>query len=237
VRTALAVIAIAAGAMAQGVAGIGFSLIAVPLLVLSKGPVDAVRIGNTLAIVVNALGMARERAGVDLRRAGQLLVPALIVTPVAAWCVHRIDAPALSVIAGVLIVGSALALASGARAHRLRGAYGAAIAGATSATMNAAAGVGGPAVAMYGLNADWPTPMLRPTLQAYFAALNVATVIALGPAHVSAGFALVALIALGGGFWAGAVLTRNLDQGAARRAILIIASAGGIAAIVRGLVG
>jgi len=224
-----------AGAAAQAVTGFGFSLVAAPVLVLVVGPHASVRLLNLLAIGVNGLMLAREWRATRLGQATRLLVPAVVVTPLAAWAVHRTDPPVLSAVVGAVLVGTALVLLSGLRAEGLAGRRGALGAGAVSAAMNTASGVGGPAVALYALNAGWPPEMARPTLQVYFLGLNLLSLVALGPARLPplAGAGLAAAVV--GGFAAGAVLSRRLRGEAVARAVLVLSLAGGAAALVHGL--
>jgi len=228
--------ALAAGAAAQGITGFGFSLVAAPVLVLLVGPAHAVRLINVLAVSVNLLLLAHDRGAARYGDALRLLVPAAVVAPLAAYVVHRTDARVLSVVIGVLISLAALAVASGARSSRLRGPVGAAAAGALSAAMNTASGVGGPAIAMYAVNADWPAEAVRPTLQVYFLGLNVLSFVALGPVWPRAAPAVALLAAVAGGLAGGLALVSRLSAGVVQRAVLGLALAGGITAVIRGLV-
>ena len=230
-------VAVLAGALAQAITGLGFALVCAPVLVVALGARPGVRLVNILAIFVNVFLLWRERSGIRLADSARLLVPAAMVTPIAAWVVHRTDPAVLSVVAGVLIAASAWALASGLRAARLRGAGGAAIAGVISAVMNTAGGVGGPAAAMYATNAGWPPASLRPTLQVYFLGLNIVTVIALGPVRPSSSVVGVLLGALVVGLVAGSWLADRLAVTSIKSAILALSFAGGLVAIGRGLLG
>jgi uncharacterized membrane protein YfcA len=235
--TVAAIAALVVGSAAQAVTGFGFSLVAVPVLVLLVGPIHAVQLANEAAVGVNLLLLARDHRTVHLPNALRLLVPALVVAPLTAYVVHRSNLAVLSAVIGAVVVVCALGLASGRRAARLRGRGGMVVAGALSAAMNTASGVGGPAVAMYALNADWPPEMTSPTLQVYFVGLNVVSVLALGPLRLPLGTAagLVAATALG--VVGGTALARRLGAATVVRAVLAMAMVGGGAAIVRGLVG
>jgi uncharacterized protein len=231
----VALLAVAIGAAAQATTGFGFSLIAAPVLVVLIGPAQAVRLTNILAVGINLVLLARHRRSASVPAAFRLLIPAVVVTPVAAYVVHRTDPPLLSVVVGILIVVSALAVGSGVRSKRLRGSPGALVAGALSAAMNTASGVGGPAVAMYALNAGWPAEMTRSTLQIFFLGLNVLSFVALGAVSLPVGPALALGAALVGGLAAGSMLVSQLTARSVRRVVVGLALAGGVAAIVRGL--
>jgi len=227
----LATLAVAVAAAGQAITGVGFSLVAVPFLSIFAGPIFAVRTANTLACALNLVMLTAEHKETRWRDAGRLFVPAAIVVPIVGFGVRRLPADTLGVVTGTLIVVAVVALASGFRVARLRGRLGAVIAGSISGAMNVAAAVGGPAAAMYGVNAGWRHRELRPTLQAYFLGLNIVSVIVLGLPP----FRPLLLVGAGIGWAVGALLAHRVSDDAARRATLAMAAAGGIAAIVRAL--
>ena len=102
--------------------------------------------------------------------------------------------------------------------------------------MNVIGGLSGPAVAMYGVNADWDPDRMRGTFQLYFLALNLVAVIALGPLRIGAARAVLFAVAIAIGFGIGHLLGRRLSADIVRRLVLAFAAAGGVAAIIRGIV-
>lgn len=224
-------LAVAVGALAQAVTGIGFALVAAPFLVAFVGPREGVRTAILLSAVLNAVVLAREHRAVLLAEGSLLLVPAVALTPLLAWATAKIDGRALAVVAGALTVASAVALARGLRLERARNRGAAMAAGAVSAAMNVVGGIGGPAAALYALNAGWPAGALRATLQAYFLVLNAVALASLGlPAMPPA--LLAGLLA---GWAAGIVVAPHVSQHAARTATLLLAATGGVVAVVRAL--
>lgn len=213
----------------QAATGIGFALVCAPVLVTLLGPREAVRSVLVLSMVLNVAVLARERRGLDVRRATMLFVPAALATPAAAWVVRRTDTRVLSAIAGVLTVAAVAALARGVRSRRGTSSLAAAGAGVVSAGMNVAGGIGGPAAVVYATNAGWPAATTRPTLQAYFLALNVVALLSLGLPHPRP----VLAAALVAGWAAGTVSLRRLPDATVLRVTLLLAAAGGVAAIVK----
>ena len=225
------------GSGAQVVTGFGFSLVVVPVLVFLVGPEHAVRLANLLAAVVNTSILVREHRAALYGTALRLLVPGALVTPLGAYVVHRTRAPVLSVVVGGVIIVCAIALATGARSTRLRGNGWLVVVGGVSALMNTASGVGGPTVAMYAVNDGWPIEMTRPTMQIFFLGLNVVALASLGPVVVRPGTGLALAIAVAGGLVAGRVVARRMPTAAIERSILVLAIAGGTAAVLRGIAG
>ena len=206
---------------------------AAPFLVVALGQRDGVPTAMLLSLVLNVVVLARERNEVLLREASWLFVPAVLVTAPLAWLSRRVDADGLAVAAGAITIVAAAVLASGFRWTRAEGRPWAVGAGVASAAMNVVASISGPAVALYALNARWKPSQLRGTLQAYFLVLNLAGLVALGlpPLPVVPAVGLVA------GFALGMLVAGRVPEGAARLAVLALATAGGCVAIWHGLSG
>lgn len=212
--------------------GIGFALVCGPFLVTALGPKEGVRTTIFLSIIVNVLVLAPEWRASRVRYAAALFVPSAVALPLFARLVRDVDPKALAVAAGGLAIASAAALAVGIRSARLGGAVGAIAAGVVSAGMNVVAGIGGPPGAIYAINAGWPPAATRATLQTYFFALNVLTLLVVGLPRLDAGpFAGLAL-----GWATGLLVSRRLPAGRVRTATLALAAAGGALAIMRALV-
>jgi len=88
---------------------------------------------------------------------------------------------------------------------------------------------------MYALNAEWPTAMTRPTLQLYFLGLNVLSLVFLGPVFVGPVPGVLLASAIVAGYVLGITAVRRLGDIAVNRAILVLAVAGGTAAVIRGV--
>lgn len=230
---AVAAGAVGAGALAQMVTGIGFSLVSAPVLIAVLGPRHGVREALVLSTLVNTAILARDHRRVMVGRGLSLLIPAMVVTPFVAWGSRHVDGRVLAASAGVLTVVSAAAIGAGLRFHRATGRAGAVVAGALSGTMNVIGSIGGPALALYSLNAGWPPDRTRPTLQACFLLTNLVALASLGVVGLPA--ALVAGLAAGG--LAGLLLAHRVPDHAARAATLLVAGAGGLAAVIRALAG
>jgi uncharacterized membrane protein YfcA len=234
VTLALAALAVAVGAAAQSVSGIGFALVGGPLLFAVFGAREGVRVAVVLSMLVNVGVLAREHRAVMWRRVLPVLVAALAATPLLVHLLSGAHPRALRVAAGAVIVVGAALVAAG-RATR-GGLLAAVLAGLVSATMNVLASAGGPAVAVYAAGAGWDPARLRATLQAYFLTLNVVTVLTLGAPHWSATRALVLVVALGVGAVGGALASRRVSASLARSVTLVLSAAGGLAVAVSALV-
>ena len=228
----LVVLAVAAGAVAQAVRGIGFTLVSGPLLVAALGPADGVRLSVVLSLVVNVAVLTRTVRETSWRDAALLLVPAVLATPLLARLLRDAPERALQALAGAAILVGSLVLGAGVRWRAAGGRAGAVGAGVVSAAMNVVAGVGGPAVALYAANAGWPAAAMRSTGQAYFLVLNVVALASLGLPAVPGRLVLACLVALAAGLLAGARLADKVPEAGARRVMLVLAGLGGLVVLL-----
>jgi uncharacterized membrane protein YfcA len=230
VTLALAAMAVAAGAVAQSVSGIGFALVGGPLLFTVFGAREGVRVAVVLSMLVNVGVLAREHRAVMWRRVLPVLLTALAVTPLLAHVVADAHPRALRALAGAAIVlGAALVAAGRARDGGLLGGV---LAGLVSAAMNVLASAGGPAVAVYAAGARWDPLRVRATLQAYFLVLNIVTLATLGPPHWSVTRMIVLVASLVAGSLLGAWLSGRVSAQRARAVTLAMAVAGGLGVLI-----
>jgi uncharacterized membrane protein YfcA len=232
---ALLALLVTAGAVAQAVSGIGFGLVCGPILVGTLGPADGVRTTVVLSFVVNVVVLARSRRDVYWKKALGLLLPAVVATPVLAIWLRQVPDRVGQVLAGLAAVVGASALALGVRwpaADSRKGMIGA---GVVSAAMNDAAGIGGPAVALWADNTGWSPEVTRGTLQVYFLALNAVAMLTLGLPHQPGSRYAVELAALAGGLAAGTVVAGRIPSYRARQVTLGLAMTGGLVVIARAL--
>jgi hypothetical protein len=228
----IAAVAVLLGSISQATTGFGFSLVSAPFLVAAYGAPAGVQLNIVLSIVLNVLLVATGWRTVDRRAVGRLLAPAAVATLLIGPIIKGRDTDGLTVAAGVLcLVGVGMVTRSWTH-RRLTGSAGAIVTGALSGSMNVVAGIGGPPVVLFGTTAGWSPEISRPTLQTFFLGINLVALATLGaPSHLpsSVGLAMVA------GFLVGRPLVSRLHAGQVRVAVLVIAAAGSIVAIVRGL--
>ncbi len=190
---------------------------------------------NLVAGSLNIVMLVHERDGIRWRDAVRLFVPAAVAIPIVGLVVNQLPTDALSIINGVTILAGTALLATGARAHSLKGKRGAVLAGATSGALNVATSVGGPPAAMYAVNAGWPAASYRPTLQAYFLGINLLSFAVRGVPQLDHPSLLLELFAATGVGWViGQRIAKRVDDRFVRNLLLSIAAVGGVVALIRG---
>jgi uncharacterized membrane protein YfcA len=228
-------VAVLVGAGTQRVTGLGFALVTAPFLVLLLGPFTGVLLANVLSLAANVVVLAQTWRAVEVRRALLLAVPALVAVVPGAWVARTLPAPLLAITAGGLVLVALLAVLASERARVLRGTPGAITAGAVSGFMNVTAGVGGPAISLYGLSTGWTGQSFVATLQLYFLLLNAASIAAKGWPALTPVTWTVAAGALAAGALAGHHLARRVSPDRARTLVAGLAIIGSAAAVGKAL--
>jgi uncharacterized membrane protein YfcA len=227
---------VAAGAVTQRVTGIGFALVAAPLLVLAAGPFDGIVLANVLSLLVGLMVLASTWRDVEWRRGLVLAVPALAVVPLGALVARNVPGPLLLVITGTIVLVALGLVQLSSRAAVLHGTAGAIGAGAASGFMNVTAGVGGPAMVLYAVSTRWEHRRFVATFQFYAILVNCASLLSKGLTRVSPSAFAVSVGALAVGLLVGELLSRRVPAEKAGRAVVLLAMAGALATVVKGVI-
>ncbi|GGV05826.1 membrane protein [Streptomyces filipinensis] len=225
------------GGCVQWLTGMGFALVAVPALVLLLGPADGVVLANCAAGAISVVGLAGGWRRVRPAAMVPLCAAAACTVPAGAWLTRQLPRPVLLVVMGGLVTVAVLLVMRGARVPALRGGRGAVTAGALGGFMNAAAGVGGPPVSLYALNAGWTVREFVPNAQFYGVAVNVFSIAANGTPRLSGPQWAVAGGAMTAGALIGHVIAGRIPEDRARHLVLLLSLAGGATAVTKGLWG
>ena len=227
---------VAAGAVTQRVTGIGFALVAAPLLVLAAGPFDGVILANVLSMVVGVIVLSRTWRDVEWRRGILLVLPALAVVPVGAYVARNVPGPVLLIVTGTLVLVALSLVQLSSRTVMPHGTAGSIGAGAASGFMNVTAGVGGPAMVLYAVSTGWEHRRFVATFQFYAILVNLASLLAKGRPHLPLSAFLLSVGALAAGLILGELLSTRVPIGHARRAVVLLAMGGSLATVAKGLI-
>ncbi|MGW4378366.1 sulfite exporter TauE/SafE family protein [Kitasatospora sp. NPDC004531] len=224
-----------AGAAVQRLSGVGFALIAAPVLVLVLGPAGGVGLSNCASGAISVVGLAAGWRGVRARRMVPLVLAAAPAVPLGARLAAVAPEAALLAAIGAVVSAASVAVMLGVRAAALRGVPGAVAAGAAGGLLNAAAGVGGPAVSLYAANCGWTAREFLPNAQFFALAVNAMSLSAKGLPVLSAAQWAVAGGAVAAGTAVGHLLAGRVPDRPVRRLVLAVALAGGLLTLVKGL--
>ncbi|APT92616.1 permease [Corynebacterium phocae] len=232
-----------AGAVLQRVSGMGFALVAGPVLMLILGPVDGIILVNLLAAVNAALTTAVVRRDIEWGKFA-FMAPFLLVGSVpAAIMVARFDSSWLLILVGLMLLSALVAATlSSRRMAPVAGKIPMVIAGVTGGFGNTLAGAAGPPVAIYAQASRWNPLAFRATLQPILAvsgAISVVVKLAMGAGSLDQTTPLLWVASFGGmvlGIIVGTRLAGKASQALAHKLSMSVTAAGALAAIVRGVV-
>lgn len=225
---------VAAGAVTQRVTGIGFALVASPVLVLAAGPFQGIVLSNVLGLLVSVAVLAVTWRDVEPRRALFLAVPAVATVPIGALVAKRVPAPVLMVLIGALVLLALMVVQFAPRARVLHGVRGTVAAGGASGFMNVTAGVGGPAIVLYAVSTGWEHRRFVATFQLYTLVVNLTSLLAKGGVQVSRTMLITSVTALAIGLTGGQLVSRHIGGEKARQAVILLAALGATAIAVKG---
>jgi uncharacterized membrane protein YfcA len=229
-------LAAAAGSAFQILSGIGFGLIASPLLILTLGREDGIRTVLIISVLLIAVVLARSVQYVRVADTLRLLIPAALLVVPSVFLLGSLHAPFLTVLAGLAVLLGTVLVARGRPLNWMLGGRGAVITGAASGVLTALTGVGGPPVALFVSARQWSAVVARGTLQAFFLPLNLVTLIALGPlvnsvaklGWVAGGVVIGAVIAL--------LFSGRVSETLVRRTTLTLGGVSAAALVASGVV-
>jgi len=235
VLAAVVIVTTAAGAFAQRLSGLGFSLIAAPSLVLAVGPRDGVALTNLLAMVVAIAIFVPAARNVDTAKA-VVLIPAGLIGVLPGTIVFRaLPVRWLEVAVGA-VTGLGLAAACGIRrlrfAPRVPATAGAGLASGFTAALG---GAGGPALTIYAIATEWPQPQFAATGQLSYAVQGGAALALKGNAHFSAGWLAGTIAAALVGLACAQLLAGRVNTARARQAAIAIAALASVATVIDGI--
>lgn len=219
----------------QRLTGLGFAMVASPLLILVLGPQQGVLLANILTFILSTMMIAGTWHAVERQRL-MMLIPTSLLAALAGGLVVKYIPPAwLLTVSGALVLSALLLVVMVKRLVLLNGRTGAALAGLASGFMNATAGVGGPAITLYALSSAWEQHSFYASMQIYLAVLNLASFVTKGALHLPWFILLIITTALAGGLLIGRYLARITPLSLARRLMVLMALIGAAATLLKGL--
>lgn len=231
-----AAVAVFVGATLQRSTGMGFALVSAPFMMLVLGPIDGIVVTNVGTIVTATTSAYQLRADFDAARARWLLPAGVVGCVPGAAIVRVLPADWVAVVVGSIVLVALLVTLATPTGHlRDRGPVRLAT-GLISGFMNTAAGVGGPAIAVYTRSTGWARAPFAATATVIFAVQASAALLfkqRWPMVGVLAWAILAAAAALG--LLAGHRLHGRLTDRAAMRAVMALALSGTIVALAKAL--
>ncbi|ELS55047.1 TSUP family transporter [Streptomyces viridochromogenes] len=206
-------------------------------VVLLLGPTHGVVLADCAAGAISVVGLAGGWRRVRMGAMVPLCAAAACTVPAGTWLTRQLPEPVLLLTMGGLMTLAVSLIMRGARVPALRGAKGAVAAGAVGGFMNSAAGVGGPPVSLYAVNAGSTVREFVPNAMSYGVVVNAFSVASNGVPGLSGAQWVLVVAAMGAGGLIGRGLTSRIPEGRARLLVLLPALTGRVTAVGKGLWG
>jgi uncharacterized membrane protein YfcA len=146
--------------------GFGFSILAVPLLLLLHDPLTAVQINLIIAVVLSVAMVPRVRGDVDYTLLKRLVLSGLVGVPLGMALILYVRPVQLKLIIAVLTLVFLAVLLMQVRFERNRSRD--AMCGALAGAFTSAVGMGGVPLLVYFAGARLPKAVVRATVVAFF---------------------------------------------------------------------
>ena len=230
------IIAVFVAGVVKGLTGFGFSLAAVPFLVLLLGPRTAIPIVIILNALTNIGLYLSVRKSANLGRIKPLIIAGIVSVPVGMVLLLVLNVTILKIIIGCTICIFALAFLVGFKRQVRNEKRGLIAAGLLSGVLNGAISTGGPPVILFLSNQGDAKQPFRANLIAYFFFLSLASV----PIFFAGGlvtftvtrYALIFFPALVLGALAGNWLLRRVPEETFRIIALLVVMAAGVISVL-----
>ncbi|ANE03895.1 sulfite exporter TauE/SafE family protein [Corynebacterium crudilactis] len=232
------------GATLQRVSGLGLGLVAGPVLAVILGPIEGIFVVNVISTVNALLNTLSTRSAVDWKKT-KLIGGVLIFGSIpAAVLLNLVPVAAILSLVGVLLI-IALGVVTFAqdKVPQVTGRLPAVLAGVGAGFMNTLTGAAGPVLTVYGQASRWEQRSFSASLQPLFliaGAISVAVKIVLGTAtlsHTSIWVWPLSAVAMILGIFMGSWLSKHISKAVARKFALLVALAGSISVLYKGITG
>ncbi len=222
----------------QGLSGFGFSLVALPLLVLFINPVLVVPVLLVHSAVLNAFILFESRKHADFKNFWPVLVAGTLATPLGVLLLKFTDPEVIKILIGLVIVLFSLVLLFGYSVSIRKEKPALFLVGLASGILNGSTTLSGPPVVIFYQNQKLPKSSFRANLVMYFLSLNIISI----PIFVYFGIldgtsfflSLKVIPGLLGGSILGILLSRKTPESLFRKIVLGIVVLAGMLAIASG---
>ncbi len=204
------------GAMVQGLTGLGFALVSVPILVMFEDPRSVVITTLILSTVLNGLILYQARNHVTLKDAGPITLGAVAGVPFGSYLLTVLSPETLKMVVAALVLLFSIPLLLGYSRTFRHPQAASLVTGAVSGALQSSTSMGSPPVVLLMANQGIPKESFRGMLVFRSMAASFLSVVALMPSGLLnqnvATHALLLAPALLVGFVAGSYLLKLVPQ-------------------------
>jgi hypothetical protein len=223
----------------QGLTAFGFSLLAVPMLVVFLSPKVVVPVMIIYSLLLNIYLFIEARKDVMLKRIIPLIICGIAGIPFGAWLLKALEPQVLKIIIGVAITFFAVLLILGFRREVKNEKRAFLPIGFISGILNGSISMSGPPVIIFFTNQGMSKNVFRANLIAYFLTLNIFSIPVFFLNGLMTGEVLTHSLYYLPGLLAGAVagnaMTHKVPEDRFRKIALVVILLSGVLSILSGM--
>lgn len=241
---AIAMIIAGIGGIVSGLAGFGFGLTVVPLLLMIYPPATVTAVVASLSLSTGWIVLLSTWRTIQTRTLGALIPGATVGVFLGTILIRTLDPSILKLIAGIVVLLFAISVLRGWRIDAVHHPLAAPVAGVVSGTLGSSTGMSGPPVVLLFTTRAYEMQSFRGTITTYFYYVNALTMVLLiwrgivGREQLTVVLQLLPTAIVGG--FIGRHLLNYVSQAQFRMitlVMLLITGATGVITAVRALVG
>lgn len=161
-----------AGGIVSGLAGFGFGLFTVPLLLMLYPPATVTALVSSLVLASGWIVLLGTWRTVQVRTVSALIPGATIGVFLGTVVLHRLDPAIIKLIAGIVVMLFAASVLRGWRIDAVHHPLAAPLAGLVSGTLGTSTGMSGPPVVLLFTTRQFDMQQFRGSITAYFYYVN-----------------------------------------------------------------
>ncbi len=160
------------GGIVSGLAGFGFGLATVPLMLMIYPPATVTALGSSLALASGWIVLISTWRTVQVKTLGALIPGATVGVFIGTILLNRLEPAVIKLIAGSVVLLFAISVLRGWRIDAVHHPLAAPLAGLASGTLSTSAGMSGPPVVLLFTTRQYDMHQFRGSITAYFYYVN-----------------------------------------------------------------
>jgi uncharacterized membrane protein YfcA len=160
------------GGVVSGLAGFGFGLVTVPLLLMLYPPATVTTVGSSLALASGWIVLLSTWRTVQVRTLSALVPGATIGVFIGTVLLRALEPAVIKLIAGIVVLLFAVSVLRGWRINAVHHPLAAPLAGLASGTLSTSAGMSGPPVVLLFTTRQYDMQQFRGSITAYLYYVN-----------------------------------------------------------------
>ncbi|MCK5038664.1 MAG: sulfite exporter TauE/SafE family protein [Thermoplasmata archaeon] len=235
----IAIIMLFFAGLVQGLAGFGFSMVSIPILIIIIEPQLLTPTIIIHSVIINIFLFIKVRKDVQLGRIWPLVLAAIAGIPIGTWLLTTVDSDILRLFVGLFIMLIGLAYIKNFRIEIKNERLAFLPVGFISGILNGSITLSGPPVVLTLTNQGVEKKTFRANMIAYFMLLNLATL----PFHFARGlftdvcinlsFMLLPGMILGA--FIGTMLVKKVDEKNFKKMVLVMVTVSGLISMTTGI--